>query len=111
MRKILPLFARLGPWVVIFFYSVLNLGYYGRHLDRGLVYAPGAVLASREDVLGFGFLMPWLLFFTVWLMAEVLACQLIHKHSFIFSVIAFSLVSALDFWLFYLLEKQVPGYG
>lgn len=91
-------------------YGWLVLRYYSSYLNAELIYVPRGATAAREDVLGFGFLLTWILFFFAWSLFELLAYTITKskiKH-LLFSATAFFLVSLIDFVFFGVLEHQVP---
>lgn len=90
-------------------YSVLVVDY-RRYLDSGLKYVPPKLPAAPEDVLGFGFWVPWLIFATWFSLACFLSYRfgMQRKTGYWVAVFCgFGLLSVADFYLYGLLERQV----
>jgi hypothetical protein len=103
--------CRLHPLVVLALYAGLITGY-RRYLDGSLKYIKPSLPAAPEDVLGFGFWIPWLIF-AGWF---AIACVLSYRYALQRRVgywapilCAFVVLTLLDFYLYGVLEHQVIG--
>jgi len=97
------------PFLVLVAYACLIAGYH-RYLDSGLNYVRPQMPAAPEDILGFGFWIPWLIV-AVWL---AMACLLSYRLGlqrrvwyWLPLLCGFGFLSIIDFCLFVVLERQV----
>ena len=97
------------PLVVLVAYVVL-IGSYHRYLDSSLTYIRPPIPAAPEDILGFGFWVPWLIVAVWFAIACLLSFRFASQRRVSYWVpifCAFSLLSVTDFYLFGVLERQV----
>ena len=78
------------------------------YLDQSLKYIEPPIKVSREDILGFGYCITWLVFFCMWLAAQTIAYAFTRKAWIILSIVVFAGVSSIDFFLYNILEEQIP---
>jgi hypothetical protein len=111
MSKIGLSTLRWHPVVVLLIYGIL-IADYRRHLDGSLRYIRPNLPAAPEDVLVFGFWVPWLLVAFWFGIACVLSYRLGAQRRagyWLLLLSTFSLLSVLDFYFFGVLERQVVG--
>lgn len=108
-RIVLAAFA-WHPFVVLFAYAGLIVDYYRRYLDGDLKHIRPQIPAAPEDILGFGFWVVWAIA-AIWFAAAcILSYRLARQRRVAYwlpLLCAFSLLSATDFWLYGVLERQV----
>jgi hypothetical protein len=109
MKKVISWVFKWHPFVVLVVYATVIAGY-RRYLDSSLSFIRPKIPAAHEDILGFGFWVPWLVLM-IWL---ALACYFSYRstvrHQSIYwlSILSiFSFFSFLDFYLYGVLEEQV----
>jgi len=109
MSKVVLSVFRIHPFVVLAAYIFLIAGY-RYHLDSSLKYIRPKLPMAPEDILGFGFWVPWSIF-AIWL---AIACFLsyrfgMERRSWYWTPILciFVLLSVVDYYLYGVLERQV----
>lgn len=111
MSKVVWAIMRLHPYIVLVAY-IFIIAEYRHYLDNNLKYIRPKLPAAPEDILGFGFWMPWLVI-TGWLaLASFLNYQfgLQRKVGYwVVLVCVFCVLSIVDFYLYGVLERQVLG--
>ena len=95
--------------LVVVAYGVECVLYYGAYLNMNLRFVAPARPFAIADVLGFGFWVTWLVFFALFTLAA--GCWWRFKATppryLVMVVIVFFTLTALDFALYRVLEKQV----
>lgn len=97
------------PAVILGLYAWFIANAYAPHLDWHLQFHKPSLGFSPEDVLGIGFLLPWvffLLFFVFVLAASLVVTQRRMRFFFLYTA-CFGVLSAIDFFLYRVLEQQV----
>jgi hypothetical protein len=97
------------PFAVVIAYAVL-MSDYRRYLDSHLEYIAPPIPAAPEDILGFGFWVPWLIVALWFVVACTLSYQLGSQHKLAYwlpLLCIFGILSIADFWLYSVLERQV----
>jgi hypothetical protein len=100
-----------APWLVLVGYAWLMFESYSDKLDLHLKYREPSVPAAPEDVLGFGFWLPWMIIATFFAFALAIAV-VARKRKMYFAMFVgsiFLLLSAADLFLYRTLERQVGG--
>jgi hypothetical protein len=101
----------LLPGCVLGFYAWLIWKAYSKNLNWDLSYrAPESGLAP-EDVLGLGFVLPWIFIALLFLFALFIALSRIKRrlHFSVLLIALFALLSGLDLYLYEKLERYVLG--
>jgi hypothetical protein len=103
--------SKWNPILVLVAYAGMIAGY-RRYLDASLGYIRPQILAAPEEILDFGFWVPWLLL-TAWF---AFACILSYRSGmqrklwyWLPLLGAFGLLSVTDFFLYSLLERLVDA--
>lgn len=109
MGRVASAALRWHPFIVLVAYGIFVVGY-TRYLDGHLKYKRPLIPAAPEDVLGFGFWVPWLIVATWFSTACILSYHFgSQRRSSYWALLlcAFGLLSVLDFYLYGVLERQV----
>lgn len=107
-QYVLKLIGILLPIGILAFYLYLVAGY-ARYFDFELNYIPQAVKGAPEDILGFGFWIPWSLILCLLGISCVATYLFSFRYWFYFVAItiAFILISGADFYLHEMLSQKV----
>jgi hypothetical protein len=109
MGRVVSAALNWHPLIVLIAYGIL-VSSYRHHLDGNLKYIRPPIPAAPEDVLGFGFWVPWFIVAAWFLIACILSYQFgLQRRTSYWSLLlsAFGLLSVLDFYLYGALERQV----
>jgi len=97
-------------FIVPVIYAVHVSAFYGRYLDRHFVFVPNKVRFAPEDILGFGFWIPWIIMSVLFALAFAVSLRIRGPRACLpLASVAFLAVSAVDFALYGILAGQVLG--
>jgi hypothetical protein len=98
------------PCVLLIGYGCL-IATYLKYFDWALNYRVPDLQPAPEDILGLGFWVPWIIIACLFSVSIVIA-RVVGKKNIAFVstlVLLFSILSAIDFTIYRMLEKQVLG--
>lgn len=100
--------SQILPWAVLILYGRLIYSEYSTKLDRNLIYHSPTSGFAVEDALGFGFWPTWFIMLILVVIANALAYFLGMKRYIIIVIfIVFTVLSAIDYYLYNMLAAQI----